>query len=439
MADSFARRPRVAMVVNNGMVNDSRVIKSAVSLARVGADVTAFGVASAGATRSESETGGARFVRLPVFPVRGLTPAYVAYAVRRRRGRIGSAERWRTSLAATAAYSEAFVPVLREHAPDIVHVHDVHILAAVLEAWPDPASRPAVIYDAHEYVADLAVSGARTRRIVQGWAALEAEMLPDVDRVISVSDDIARRLEAEHSLRAPVTVVHNAPLVWDHSVASRNLRVEAGVDVGTPLAVYSGAVSAARGLDTVIDALPHAPDVHLAVVAVPHPHPMMRQLEELAHQRGVGSRLHFVRPVPSPEVPAYLSTADVAVSPIHGDSASYDMALPNKLFEFIHAGLPIATSDVAAMAAFVREHDLGGVFRQRDPIDCAATLVDILARARSGDGPRPEHVGQLRRLFSWQEQEKRLIELYRDLEGGHRSSLHRSNRAWKPDDLVLKF
>ncbi|PRY55872.1 glycosyltransferase involved in cell wall biosynthesis [Knoellia remsis] len=432
-------RPRVAMVVNNGMANDSRVIKSAVSLARAGADVTAFGVASAGAAGAETTSGGAHFVRLPTFPRRGVTASYAAYAVRRRRGRLGPAERWRTSLAATTAYARAFVPALREHAPDVVHVHDVHVLGAVLEAWPDPATRPAVVYDAHEYVADLAVSGARTRRVVDGWAALEAEVIPHVDRVITVADGIARRLEAEHPLRAPVAVVHNAPLAWDHLRASRDLRAEAGVGADTALAVYSGAVSAARGLDTVIDALPSAPGVHLAVVAVPHPHPMAPELERRAREAGVADRLHLVPPVASAEVPSYLSAADVAVSPIHGDSASYDMALPNKLFEFIHAGLPIATSDIAAMAGFVREHGLGAVFRQRDAIDCACALVEVLERVRVGEGPDPGVLARLRHEFSWQTQERHLVEVYRDLPSGATAGLEVPDRPWHLEELQLDF
>src|SRR5918993_5232023 len=49
MAEPVGRPPRVAMVVNNGIVNDARVLKSAQSLARAGAQVVVLGVASPGA------------------------------------------------------------------------------------------------------------------------------------------------------------------------------------------------------------------------------------------------------------------------------------------------------------------------------------------------------------------------------------------------------
>lgn len=432
---------RVVMVVNNGMANDARVIKTALSLARAGAEVSVLGVASAGAPRAEASAGGVRFVRLPVFPRRGPSAAYVGYALRRRRGRLGPAQRWRTALAATRRYAAAFVPQLRSLAPDVVHVHDVHLLAAVLEAWPLPDSRPVIVYDAHEYVADLAVSGARTRRVVQGWAALERECIPHVDRVITVAEPIARRLAAEHSLRAPVAVVHNAPIGWDDAASSRDLRAEAAVGAEVPLAVYSGAVSRARGLDTVVDALAGCAGAHLAVVAVPHPHPMAGELLRQAERAGVVDRVHLVPPVPAHEVPAYLSGADVGVSPIRGDSASYDMALPNKLFEFVHAGLAVATSDIAAMAAFVTQHRLGTVFRQGDPADCAAALTRAFEGRACGELPDPAEAAAVRREYRWQTQEAHLVAVYRGLAdrvpalGG----LRVSSAPWTPGELSLDF
>ncbi|MBD3785248.1 MAG: hypothetical protein IE926_20270, partial [Micrococcales bacterium] len=57
-----AERPHVVMVVNNGMANDARVIKTAAAAARAGARVTALGVAPAGSSRQERTVGGVRYV-----------------------------------------------------------------------------------------------------------------------------------------------------------------------------------------------------------------------------------------------------------------------------------------------------------------------------------------------------------------------------------------
>jgi glycosyltransferase involved in cell wall biosynthesis len=423
------RRPLIAMVVNNAVAHDARVLKTAMTMARAGADVRVLGVSASG-KRERAVSGSATFERLPVLPARSVTLGYAWWAGIRRFGRAFPADRWERSIPVTGYYRRAFMPALRELAPDAVHVHDVHLLGAVVEYAAGAAGRPQVVYDAHEYVAGLAVSGARTQRSVDGWAALERDFVGSADRVITVADGLAERLHKLHHLERRPAVVHNAPVAWaEHVDASRSLRDECGIDRATKLAVYSGALSAARGVDTAVQALGLLHDLHLAVVAVPYPHPMAARLREIATRVGALDRLHLVPPVPSHEVPSYLSQADLAVSPILGDSVSYDEALPNKLFEFLHAGLPMVVSDCRAMAEFVTEHGLGAVFRAGDPRDLAVAVRAVLAHP-----PHPDTT-DLRREYSWQGQEPRLMAVYDELLSG----LHLPEPPMTPSDLLLSW
>ena len=423
------RSPLIAMVVNNSIAHDARVIKTAMTMARAGADVRVLGVSGSGA-HERAVSGSAVFERLPVLPVRSITPGYAWWAATRRFGRVFPAESWRRSIPVTGYYRRAFLPALRELAPEVIHVHDIHLLGTVVEYAERADHRPRIIYDAHEFVAGLAVSGARTHRSVDGWAALERQFIGSADRVITVADGLAERLQALHRLERRPSVVHNAPIAWDEVVgSSRSLRDECGIGPAVTLAVYSGALSAARGVDTAVEALGLLPDLDLAVVAVPYPHPMAARLREIAARVGAADRLHLVPPVPSHEVPSYLSEADVAVSPILGDSVSYDESLPNKLFEFLHAGLPMVVSDCRAMAQFVTEHGLGKVFRAGDASDLADALRAVLA-----DPPHPDTTA-LRREYSWQGQEPHLVSVYDDLVSG----LRVPESPMMPKDLLLSW
>jgi glycosyltransferase involved in cell wall biosynthesis len=156
---------------------------------------------------------------------------------------------------------------------------------------------------------------------------------------------------------------------------------------------------------------------------------MAAELTRSARTHGVEDRLHFVPPVPSHEVPAYLSGADIAVSPIFGDSPSYDMALPNKLFEYVHAGLPVVTSDIAAMAEFVSSHGLGEVFCAGDP----GALAEAVRRVQAA--PPSTDTSEIRREFSWQCQEHSLVKVYEDLVGGLRTT----EEPWTPADLHVQW
>jgi glycosyltransferase involved in cell wall biosynthesis len=274
------------MVVSNSVAHDARVVKSAVTLAMAGADVTVLGVAAPGEPRSVGR-GRARFVRLPVLPERALSPAYARWALRRRLGRLAPAAS-PLAVPVIGYYRRAFLAELRALRPEVVHAHDVHLLGVVAEYTAESGAR--LVYDAHEYVPGL----ARSPRVVAAWSAVEATHVHAADRGITVSAGIAERWQSRYSLPLRPDVMHNAPVAGCFP-AARSLR--AGIPDGVSLAVYSGAISAARGLHTAVAALAELPDVHLAVVSVPYPHPDERALFETAARYEVADRLHVVAPV----------------------------------------------------------------------------------------------------------------------------------------------
>jgi glycosyltransferase involved in cell wall biosynthesis len=133
-------------------------------------------------------------------------------------------------------------------------------------------------------------------------------------------------------------------------------------------------------------------------------------MTELAESLGVADRLHILPPVPADQVPGYLAEADVAVSPILKGPANHEAGLPNKLFEMLHAGLPIVTSDLRAMSAFVREHEIGVVFRSGDAADLARAVKEVLADPMAY--AEPHRRAELISHWSWQNQEDPLAQAY---------------------------
>ena len=152
------------------------------------------------------------------------------------------------------------------------------------------------------------------------------------------------------------------------------------------------------------------PRAHLALVTVPFPHPSTPALVERAAALGVADRLHVTAPVGQDDLIDYLTSADVALHPLPGGTPNHDQALPNKLFEYLHAGLPLVVSDAVLMADFVRSNDLGEVFATDD----AADLARAVNRVLDGDRVRVPR-DELTARYCWQQQEPTLVELYRAL------------------------
>lgn len=428
---------------------DSRAKKLALSLDRLGYDTTVLGRSGNG-NRREGTLGGAhvtllvpqsrlrgaprRLVRSPMRRGRRLEPVINGWLQRMERSldaRLRSVDREGAYLwhAAQRDFRTTYGTEMLRLEPNIIHVHDPRLLPVAFRAADRIRRRTgrecSVVYDSRENFAGVPEENVTLRRYHKTLLRLESRLAPRLAAVLTVSQGTADALAARLRLKRPPMVVLNAPVEGGTPAAgsTRSLRADTGTDKRTPLIVYPGAATKPRGVDTMIEALPLLPGVHAALVVVPFPHPRAEELTTLAEKLGVADRLHLLAPVPADAVPDYLGEADVAVSPILGGPANHEAALPNKLFEMLHSGLPIVTSDIRAMAQFVTSHHLGVVFRSGDAVDLARAVNEVLADpSRWTD--RQERASLVHE-WSWQTQEAALGEAYRKVLATSAAADHR--------------
>ena len=325
---------------------------------------------------------------------------------------------WRSVVPEADDYEAVFAALLDQLRPDALHAHDMHVIGVASRAVGRAALRGRdvkFVYDAHEYVPGLSQYGGRTPRTIAAWAQHEREYIRTADRVITVSPAIARTLRRRYRLDREPTVVINSPDLADQDTEVSGIRATIGLAGDVPLLVYSGGITHARGVETAIAALPHLPGVQLAVVCVPSTATKpVAVLRELAEALDVDDRVHYLEPVAPREVVHFLRTADVGLIPILR-YPSHEMALPNKVFEYAFAGLPVVTSDMPTLEEFVGKTGIGEVFEAENPVDLAAKVMRVLAdpasyRERTAS---PE----LQDEMSWQTQAGHLRSLYADLLG----------------------
>jgi len=334
--------------------------------------------------------------------------------------RTGVGADWRRDLPEIDDYELAFGPALDQLEWDVLHAHDVHLVGVASRAVARRRAAghtAAWVYDAHEYVAGLSIYGGRTIRRRAAYLDLEREYVRDADAVVTVTQPLADTLREQYSLKETPAVVMNSPVLGAGARAvDVSIRERLGLAKHVPLIVYSGGVTAVRGVDTAIEALPELPEVHLAVVCVPNATVRhAKVLASRAEQLGVAERLHLLDPVAPDEVSAYVASADVGLLPLH-HYGSHEVALANKLFEYLHGGLPVLVSDCRAQADFVRQHDVGAVHVAEDSASFAAELRSVLARLpelKRRIAADPE----LLTPYAWDAQERVLRDTYRQLLG----------------------
>ncbi|MFE9691825.1 glycosyltransferase [Micromonospora sp. NPDC005806] len=471
---SPSRPPRLVVLVANGITGDSRVQKTAIAAARDGWDVVLVGRSpkKKGKEPEHSAMGPIEVIRVPVPPVlsrqhgsrhrvrRALTQFRIPDKsslnryrarhqawLRKQTGKPNPPPRpwikahealhelrvrawgweqfhgskpgpptgdWRTDWPILLDIDLAFGPVLEELEPDVIHANDINTIptAAMSAARLRARGKKCVwLYDAHEYV--QGVEWPKPQQ-ASGVKAAEREFIARADAVVTVSEQIAEKLRSQYALPESPLVVGNSPV--RDGIRSGNVeasvRARAGLAEDVPLMVYGGWIGPERGLDTVIAALPQLPEHHLALVTG-RMTPLLEELLAKAEALGARNRVHLLPYVSPYEVADYLSSADLGLIPFQR-TPNCELSLPTKVSEYLHAGLPLVTSDVQVVSAYVKQHDIGEVFTSGD----VAGFVDAVKRATAR---RPELAAHLTEEIlddlSWERQSSKLLKLYRDISG----------------------
>ncbi|MEV0650296.1 glycosyltransferase family 4 protein [Phytomonospora sp. NPDC050363] len=314
----------------------------------------------------------------------------------------------------------AYAKTIDRLKPDIIHANDFRMLGVGARAALRARAKGRdvkLVWDAHEFL-----PGTRPWSNNERWKpammAAEREFARLADRVITVSDGLADLLQETHGLKEKPAVVLNAPekevAEEREAPAPPNLREQCGLEPGTPLLVYSGTVNPHRGLTTMIEALPHLPETHVALIVSRPGSAHVRKLLDRATELGAAERVHVLPYVPHWQVVPYLTSADIGVIPIH-HFPNHEIALITKFFEYSHARLPLIVSDVKTMAAATRATGQGEVFEAENTEDYVRAVRAVLAdpqRYRSVyDRP-----GLLDGWF-WEAQADVLDGVYRELHG----------------------
>ncbi|HHS98084.1 MAG TPA: glycosyltransferase WbuB [Chloroflexi bacterium] len=377
---------KISMLLLSNFTHDARVHKEAKTLAAAGHRVVVYALWKEGLPREE-ERSGYRIQRVPLH-----------------------SRRWRGGgIAPLVKYLEftlRALSLLIRAAPHVVHAHDANTLPLGWLAARRTGAR--LVYDAHELETGRNFGGTRLSGIYRRlWALPERLFIRRADAVITVCDGIADELVRLYGIPRPV-VVMNCPERTARPASSDRLRRTLSIPVHQRIALYQGLVAPGRGLETMAAAVRQLPDV-AGVILGDGP-----ALEEYRARAASGEwpRMYLPGKVPLSELPSYTASADVGLSLIQNTCRSYYFALPNKIFEYLQAGIPVIGSDLPEIARVIRTYQVGVVVDPEDPQAVADALRRLL-----GD---PEGYARLRAnalraaaIFTWERESAKLLDLYR--------------------------
>lgn len=288
----------------------------------------------------------------------------------------------------------------------VVHANDLDTLIAAVLLKRETGCR--VIYDSHEFWPYSDVNASRFEEIA--WAFLERMLLKYVDAAFTVSGPLAQAIGAA-SGRDFGEVPNAEPTTESYD----RLTVNSAVD-GRVRFLFLGTFSPQRGLEELIEGWAQIGDERAQLVLHGPESAEREHMIALATRLGViGRTVHFLQPVLESELVASAAEFDVGVIPYKPVSPAYRYCCPNKLSQYMQAGVAILTNDLIYVKEVVRHYDCGLAYDStrlvtlRDAVTSILNTPDLLARLRRNakDAARND--------FNWQRKSAPLYAAYRQL------------------------
>jgi glycosyltransferase involved in cell wall biosynthesis len=267
--------------------------------------------------------------------------------------------------------------------PAVVHANDLDTLPAGYALARRANAR--LVYDAHELYSEFqAPAPLLARRLT---LLLEGALARRADAVVTVSDGVANELSRRLRLPRPPLVVLNAP--------SRSTEEARPSATGPLRVVYQGGLGPGRELDDLLVAA-RATGVELTIrIRMADPALLRAEIE----RRGLADRVRVADPLPPAEALAALTAFDVGVIFDRPRTRNSDLSVPNKLFEYLMAGLAVVAPHLETLGPLITEERIGRTYDPYRPDELPRVLEELAAdRAGLADAQRRARALALSRL-----------------------------------------
>lgn len=285
--------------------------------------------------------------------------------------------------------------------PALVVSVDLDTLAGCLLASKARGAR--LLFDSHELFPEVPEIAGKplVRRVWQRVQDLCVPRMRETDVCVTVCRSIADIFRSAYGRE--FLVVRNVPL----AARAEAVRGVAAAPPRRPFTIlYQGAVNVGRGVEEVIKALPRLPGCRFVVVGGGD---VLADARRLAEAEGVADRVEFVGRKPFGQLAQYMAAADLGTVLMRDVCLNYRLALPNRLFDFIQAGLPTLASRLPEVERIVDGEGVGLCISDLTPDAVVAAVREVMAHPEMTARWRA-NMAVLARRQTWEEETKTLVE-----------------------------
>jgi len=268
-----------------------------------------------------------------------------------------------------ASYNLRLFFFLLFHKTDLLFSNDLDTLPA--NYLVSKIKNKPLIYDSHEYFTE--VPELINRKGVQKvWKQIEKWIFPRLNFVITVNESIADLYENEYGIR-PV-VVRNIPSI--NIDGFQKSRTDLGLPTNKNILILQGSgINIQRGAEEMVEAMQFIENAVLLIVGGGD---VIGKLKQIVNDYKLDEKVIIKPKLPYSELMKITHLADIGLTLDKDTNLNYRYSLPNKFFDYIHAGIPVISSPLVELKKIIEQYNIGDFIPNHDPRQIAEKINTIL-------------------------------------------------------------
>jgi glycosyltransferase involved in cell wall biosynthesis len=221
-----------------------------------------------------------------------------------------------------------------------------------------------IVYDSHELFPEVPELVNRLF-VKKCWSRLEKWILPQLKNTYTVCNSIANYYDIKYGTN--FKVVRNLPTLKNIKTSSFPFAIE-----DKKIILYQGAINIGRGLELMIDTIKYLPNYIFVVIGDGD---LLKGLKEQIIKENLEAKVKFLGKLNPKDLQKITPLANLGISLEEDLGLNYRFALPNKIFDYIQAELPVLVSNLPEMKQVVNKYKVGEIAIDRNPKSLAKQIV----------------------------------------------------------------